>query len=113
MTNENDFPMTPEEREAALNAREQALLKRERQEALTQGLSARGLPQALSPFLGSDPGEEMEQALDGLRAAWEEALAGRVRDRLRMAPPSASGALPPAPDEALRRVRAAMGLNNA
>ena len=113
MTNENDFPMTPEEREAALNAREQALIRRERQEALMQGLSARGLPQALSPFLGNDPGEEMEQALDGLRVAWEEALAGRVRDRLRMTPPSASGALPPAPDEALRRVRAAMGLNNA
>ena len=109
----NESPITPEEREAALNAREQALLKRERQEALMQGLSARGLPPALTPFLGGGPEEETDQALDALSAAWEEAVQTGVRDRLRMTPPAASGALPPAPDEAVRRVRAAMGLKNA
>ena len=113
MTGSHETAMTPEEREQALAAREQALAQRERQEALTRGLSARGLPQALSPFLGNAPGEEMEHTLDGLRAAWEEAVAGCVRDRLRRQPPAASGPLPPAPDEALRRIRAAMGLTNA
>ena len=110
MSDEHKSPMTLQERETALNAREQALLQRERREALTQGLSARGLPQAILPFLSGTPGEETDKALDGLRAAWEEAVAGGVRNRLRMAPPAASGALPPVPDEALRRIRTAMGL---
>ena len=104
--------LTLEEREQALLAREQALAQRERQEALQRGLSARGLPPALTPFLGG-PAEETDQALDALSAAWEEAVQTGVRDRLRMTPPAASGALPNAPDEAVRRVRAAMGLKNA
>lgn len=106
-------PMTLEKREQALLAREQALAQRERQEALQRGLSARGLPPALTPFLGGSPAEETDQALDALSAAWEEAVQTGVRDRLRMTPPAASGALPPAPDEAVRRVRIAMGLKNA
>ena len=47
--------LTLEEREQALLAREQALAQREKQEALQRGLSARGLPPALTPFLGSGP----------------------------------------------------------
>ena len=71
MSDEHNSPMTPEERDAALQAREQALLKRERQEALAQGLSARGLPQAFSPFLTGMPDGGLDASLDGLRAAWE------------------------------------------
>ena len=47
--------LTLEEREQALLAREQALAQREKQEALQRGLSARGLPPALTPFLGGGP----------------------------------------------------------
>ena len=104
--------MTLEEREQALLAREQALLQRERQEALLQGLKARDLPQAFSAFLTETPDGGLDASLDGLRAAWEEAVQSGVRDRLHMTPPDASGALPPAQDEALRRVREAMGLKN-
>ena len=110
MPDEQKSPMTPEEREAALQAREQALLQRERQEALLQGLSARGLPRALSPFLTGTPDSGLDASLDGLRAAWAEAVSCGVRDRLRALPPASSGAMPPAPDEAVRRIRAAMGL---
>lgn len=110
MPDEQKSPMTPEEREAALQAREQALAQRERQEALTHGLSARGLPQAFSPFLTGMPDGGLDASLDSLRAAWEEAVSCGVRDRLRALPPASSGALPPAPDEAVRRIRAAMGL---
>ena len=41
---------------------------RQRQEALQRGLSARGLPPALTPFLGGGPAEETDQALDALSA---------------------------------------------
>ena len=112
MPDEQKSPMTPEEREAALQAREQALAQRERQEALLQGLSARGLPRAFSPFLTGMPDSGLDASLDGLRAAWEEAVSCGVRDRLRALPPASSGALPPAPDDAVRRIRAAMELKS-
>ena len=99
-----------DEREQALAAREEALSRRERAAALRQGLSARGLPAALTPFLEGLEGEKMDQSLDGLRAAWEEALSDGVRERLKGRPPAASGPLPAAQDESLRRIRHAMGL---
>ena len=101
------------QREQALLEREEALAARERQAALTEGLRARGLPDALSALLTPSAPEQLNDALDTLRDAWDSALTARVTDRLRAHPPAASGALPPAPDERLRRLRAAMGLSKA
>ena len=102
--------LTLEQREQALRDREEALTRRERAEALRQGLSARGLPESLSPFLNGQGDRETEASLDALRNAWEEALSAAVQTRLRARPPASSGPLPPAPDEALRKIRAAMNL---
>ena len=115
MTTTPESPKTLEEREQALLAREQALAARERQEALLNGLQARQLPKALSPFLSGMAEDGMAEdglaeSLDGLQSAWREAVSAAVRDRLRAAPPAASASRPDAPDEALRRLRAAMNL---
>ena len=110
MTTTPESPKTLEEREQALLAREQALAARERQEALLNGLQARQLPKALSSFLSGMAEDGLAESLDGLQSAWREAVSAAVRDRLRAAPPAASASRPDAPDEALRRLRAAMNL---
>ena len=99
------------QREEALRQREEALAAREKQAALLGGLRARGLPEALSSLLAVPDDGGHDAGLDALKSALDDAVSSRVQDRLRRRPPAA--AAPAVPDEALRRLRAAMGLKPA
>ena len=95
-----------DERLRALEAREQALLTRERQARCREALRGRELPEALAECLDLSDEQRTEQTLELLASAINDAVARRVKARLGAEPPRAGAGAP----DPMTAVRKAMGL---
>ena len=91
----------------ALEQREQALNRQEREARCRAGLRERSLPEALLTCLDLSSDERAEETLGVLAVAFSDAVEACVRNRLGAEPPRASAAVP---EDPLAAVRRAMGL---
>ena len=96
-----------EERLRAIEERERALALREREIRFLAALRERDLPESLIRCLDLSSDERAAETLETLAAAFAEALALQLRERLGAEPPLAPAA---APADGMDDVRAAMGL---
>lgn len=93
------------EQERELNAREQAILLRERKAEATADLGKRGLPVELAECLRYENDESLAQSLDAMEKAFSAEVQRAVQERLAGMPPKGGGQ--PAYSS---QMRAALGL---